>query len=160
MHLKIVLYFWHKVVSGLVASLALAIAGTLYFEDIYQPIPLFIAASAVAFAWFGWRMRVQRKFDFSMTKTAFKTYLPLCAITVAAMTLGSKELVSSMMVSPPRIIYLIYLAGLIVSIAVGAQIFDYERMAKREKISYRRRKVKSESRSNWRRSSGSKVFKA
>lgn len=159
MHLKIVLYFWHKTTAGLVGGMGLAIAGTLFFEDVHEPILAFLAAAGVAFIWFGWRVRIQRQFDFAMTQTAFRTYLPLCAATVVALCLGSQKIVASMMIEPPRMVFLIYLAGLIVSLAVGAQLLDYRHMAIREKISYKRRKAKRETRSNWRRTSRNRLFR-
>lgn len=140
MHLKIVLYFWHIVVSGMLSGLSLAIAGTLYFEGMMLPIPLFMGVFALSFSWFVWRLIVQQKYKFLMTKKAFKTYLPLCLITIATMTLGSKKLLAVMMESPPRIQYLLYVTAIVAGMGVCAKIVDFEYMASKEKITYKKQR--------------------
>ncbi|MGB0372037.1 MAG: hypothetical protein ACPGN3_11935 [Opitutales bacterium] len=157
MHLKIVFYFLHIVLSGMISGLSLAIMGTLFFENVREPLPLFACAFAVSTAWFIWRIRVQRKFKFSITQKAFKLFFPISLIMVAALTLGAKELLEVMMVNPPKIKYLLYITGAMAGMAISAQILDFERMPRREKITYKRGGERKDS-TSWKRSSGSRLF--
>ncbi|MEM9026268.1 MAG: hypothetical protein AAGB06_04970, partial [Verrucomicrobiota bacterium] len=68
--------------------------------------------------------------------------------------LGTTQLIDQTMVNPPRIMFLLYLTGGIASLAIIAQILDFENMPRREKIAYRRRRA----RSDWRRSSGHRIL--
>ena len=157
MHLKIVIYFWHLVVSGMIAGLCLCIASILFLEGIVDPIPLILLAFAVSGTWFWWRLKLQSMFNFSITKTAFKTYLPLSIATVLGLTFGAKELLDTMMISAPRIPYLLYLTGIAAIAYLGSRVLEFEQMPRKEKISYRRGQDRKD-RTKWKRSSGSRIF--
>ncbi|MEM7673948.1 MAG: hypothetical protein AAF212_11465 [Verrucomicrobiota bacterium] len=157
MHIKVVLYFLHIVLSGMLTGLSLAIACTLYFEEMMTPIPLFLGAFLISTGWFIWRVRIQRRYKFCITKKAFKIFLPLSLICIGALTLGATQLINATMVNPPRIMFLLYLTGGIASLAIIVQILDFENMPRREKIAYRRGGERKD-RSDWRRSSGHRVL--
>ena len=157
MHLKIVVYFLHLVISGVIAGLCFCMASTLFLEGILAPIPLLMTACVVSGAWFCWRLHLQKLFNFSITKTAFKSYLPLSIVSILSMTYGAKELLDTMLISSPRIPYLLYLTGLIAVLYVCARILEFDQMPRKEKISYRRG-LDTKDHTSWKRSTGRRIF--